>query len=101
MHRLGVGITYQWYNNDHHHSALAGFTPGEVFTGEYGTIADKRETALDGAYQRTPNRFISDTPKITMPPSDVFINPVPDDADEQTTLATGVNFPTLKRANAI
>lgn len=32
-----------------------------------------------------------------LPPSEVCINPVPEDAD-QATLEKGVNFPTLKRA---
>lgn len=89
----------QWYNHDHHHSALAGFTPVEVFTGDYHAIAEKRQIALDEAFNRNPSRFTRGAPKVAMPPSDVFINPVPD-SDGLISQPSGVNFPTLRRANA-
>lgn len=93
-----------WYNNDHHHSALAGFTPHQVFSGDVQRIAQVRQQALEVAYQRHPERFSKGKPVVTLPPKEVFINPIPEDADRHT-IETGVNFPTLprvrERANAI
>ncbi|HEK0781913.1 TPA: IS3 family transposase [Proteus mirabilis] len=86
-----------WYNHEHHHSNLAGFTPEQVFTGEYKTIAKVRQTALDNAFRAHPERFANGVPRTSMPPEEVFINPVLE-TDENTTLNQGVNFPTLPRA---
>lgn len=93
-----------WYNHDHHHSALAGFTPYQVFSDQVQQIAQVRQQALDAAYQRHPERFSKGKPTVALPPKEVFINPIPEHAD-QHTIETGVNFPTLPRvrekANAI
>ncbi len=89
----------QWYNHDHHHSGLAGFTPSQVFTGEYLEIAKRRKSALATAYEKHPERFFNGAPKAAMPPSKVCINPiVSDDSSEEPS--GGVNFPTLRRAIA-
>ena len=87
----------QWYNHQHHHSSLAGFTPHQVFSGEYQSLAKTKQAALDAMYNRHPERFTRGRPIAQMPPSEVCINPVPEDAD-QATVEKGVNFPTLKRA---
>lgn len=89
----------QWYNREHHHSALAGFTPAQVFTGKYTFIVAKRQTALNEAFRLNPQRFINGTPKVAMPPDNVYINPIVDLTEEPQT--TAVNFPTLTRAKAI
>ncbi len=104
-YRKKVTLTYvTWYNHDHHHSALAGFTPYQVFSDEVQQIAQVRQQALDAAYQRHPERFSKGKPTVALPPKEVFINPIPEHAD-QHTIETGVNFPTLPRvrekANAI
>ena len=88
-----------WYNNQHHHSGLAGFTPEQVFTGEYKTIATIRQTALDKAYEQNPERFSKGKPMVSMPPKVVEINPVTE-TDDDYTAESGVNFPTLPRAMA-
>lgn len=88
-----------WYNQAHHHSGLAGFTPHQVFSGEYLDIAKVRQQALDEMYERHPERFSQGRPSISMPPAEVCINPIPEDAD-QATVEKGVNFPTLQRAIA-
>lgn len=85
-----------WYNHGHHHSSLAGFTPHQVFSGEYQDIARVRQTALDEMYDRHPERFSKGRPITSMPPLEVYINPVPEDAN-QATIEKGVNFPTLQR----
>ena len=86
----------QWYNHDHHHSALAGFTPAQVFTGDYQKIADKRQPALDKAYHEHPGRFINGKPEASLPSADVYINPVTEDGNDAADSST-VNFPTLRR----
>ena len=90
---------FAWYNHEHHHSGLAGFTPEQVFTERYRQVADDKQRALDASYRRTPERFVHGQPTVAMPPERVVINPVT--AEE---LADGVgekvNFPTLPRAKA-
>lgn len=84
-----------WYNTQHHHSALEGFTPLQVFTGEYLKLSQARQDTLDHAYAKHPDRFTKGRPTVRLPQA-VFINPIPMDANQET-LARGVNFPTLKR----
>lgn len=86
-----------WYNNEHHHSRLAGFTPAQVFTGEYVALAETRQATLNQAFKEHPERFINGAPKANLPPAEVFINPVVA-AAENSTYHQGVNFPTLPRA---
>lgn len=85
-----------WYNHSHHHSSLAGFTPHQVFSREHLEIAIVRQSALDDAYARHPERFSKGRPIVKMPPTEVTINPIPAHAD-QATIEKGVNFPTLQR----
>ena len=53
----------QWYNHDHHHSALAGYTPSQVYTGDYLKVAERRQQALASAYEKHPERFIKENLK--------------------------------------
>ncbi len=85
-----------WYNGSHHHSSIANFTPVQVFNGDYLDIANVKQSALSNAYARHPERFSRGCSIVQMPPSEVYINPVPADAD-QLTIEKGVNFPTLQR----
>ncbi len=88
---------FQWYNQEHHHASLAGFTPSQVFTGEYQQVAKRRQEALDNQYSNHPNRFVRGTPRVKLPPSIVRINPVIDILDDKEA-ASHVNFPTLSAA---
>jgi len=100
QHAMGWCEEYvAWYNQAHHHSALAGFTPYQVVSGEYLGLAKVRQQALDEMYERHPERFCQGRPTRSMPPAEVCINPIPEDA-EQAILDKGVNFPTLQRAIA-
>ena len=36
-----------WYNFEHHHSDLRGFTPEQVFTGRYVEVAADKQRAID------------------------------------------------------
>ena len=42
------------YNEEHHHTGLAGFTPAQVFTGTWTEVADQRQTGLDSGYAAHP-----------------------------------------------
>ena len=87
----------EWYNHVHHHSSLEGFTPAQVFTGQYEAIARVRQDALNEAFAIHPERFSRGRPLVKLPPREVAINPIPDDA-EPSIAEQGVNFPTLPRA---
>ena len=49
--------------DDHHHNALAGFTPQQVFTVEYVEVAKVRQAALDGPSLNTRNALVKDVPR--------------------------------------
>ena len=95
---------YQWVNNEHHHSGLNGYTPMQVFTGNYQQIASFKQDALDKRFILNPERFVSGRPIVKMPPTEVAINPI-----SAENIADGVvdkvNFPTMHaagyQANAI
>jgi putative transposase len=66
---------FAWYNEDHHHTGLALFTPSDVFFGQVDAIAHRRQDALLAAYAAHPERFVSGPPTVKRPPPRVFINP--------------------------
>ena len=94
--RTWCGTYFDWYNFEHHHAGLAGYTPEQVFTGRYREVAADKQRALDKRYSLNPERFVRGKPKVDSPPSRVVINPA---TPEQ--LAAGasdqVNFPTLPK----
>lgn len=103
--RCWHGDYFQWYNHEHHHSGLAGYTPEQVFTGRWQEVAAAKQRALDGAYQAHPERFVAGPPRATAPPSIVKFNSIT--SEELKDGATdAMNFPTLPavqnrmRANA-
>jgi len=87
---------FEWYNTQHHHSGLAGFTPEQVFTGQHIDVARHKQVALDEGYNKHPERFVAGKPTVAMPPAEVVINPVPPDL--KGTEEDRVNFPTLQAA---
>ena len=81
---------FGWYNDHHHHSGLALFTPADVFYGRVEEVAAQRQVALDAAYAAHPERFPNGPPIVRRPPESVAINPL--SVEEATTepLAAGV-----------
>jgi putative transposase len=67
---------FRWYNAEHHHDGLALFTPAEVFLGHVERVAQRRQSALDDAYARHPERFIAGPPVAARPPLRVLLNPL-------------------------
>lgn len=66
---------FHWYNEAHHHSGLALFTPTDVYHGQVEAVARQRESALARAYAAHPERFVNGPPQVARPPSRVLINP--------------------------
>jgi hypothetical protein len=91
---------FHWYNGDHHHSGLGGFTPEQVFTGRYPTIAEHKQRVLDAYYAKAPERFVQGRPRVSMPPPFVAINPILSEVDGHP-IADRVNFPTLTAAGYV
>ena len=91
---------FKWYNAEHHHSGLAGFTPEQVFTGCYHEVAQRKQRALDVRYKRNPERFVRGRPTAPMPPKTVAINPIVDTGDGKP-IEDRVNFPTLAAAGYV
>jgi putative transposase len=88
---------FRWYNNEHHHSGLAGFTPEQVFSGRHHEVALQKQRALDQRYESHPERFVRGRPLLPMPPSAVYINPITP-TDDGSFVDDRVNFPTLSAA---
>ena len=88
---------FDWYNFQHHHSALGRFTPEQVFTQRYQVMAVTHQKTLTQAFEKHPERFVQGKPKIKLPPQVVAINPIYRE-DGSIEIDTGVNFPTLTAA---
>lgn len=71
---------FGWHNEEHHHSGLALFTPGDLFHGRVEQVRVVRQAALDSAYAKHPERFPNGPPRVPLPPSEVSINPLAIDA---------------------
>jgi putative transposase len=91
---------FDWYNFEHHHSGLAGFTPEQVFTGRYREVARLKQRVLDERYKRNPERFVRGKPTVPMPAKSVAINPVTE-IEGVTDGSDCVNFPTLTAAGYV
>lgn len=95
--RLWFSDYFNWYIHEHHHSGLSGFTPAQVFTGQYQNVAKKKQSALDNYYQNHPERFVHGKPKTKLPAQAVHINPITSE-EAKAGVSTAVNFPTLPAA---
>jgi putative transposase len=80
----------------HHHSSLERFTSVQMFMSRYVDAARGRQEAPNQAFTIHPERFSRGRPLVKLPPQDVAINPIPDNA-EPSVAEQGVNFPTLQR----
>jgi putative transposase len=66
---------FPWYNDAHHHSALALLTPADVHYGRAAAVIAQRELVLRQAYERHPARFVKGAPVHPALPTAVWINP--------------------------
>ena len=54
---------FDWYNNEHRHSGIALLTPSDVHHGRVAERNAVRQSALDAAYSRHPERFVHGPPQ--------------------------------------
>jgi putative transposase len=66
---------FDWYNYEHHHSALGLLTPADVHFGRAPAVLQQRQQVLEAAYRRTPQRFVKGLPQPFALPAAVWINP--------------------------
>ena len=66
---------FTWYNDRHRHSSIALLTPSDVHHGRATAVIERRQRALDAAYERHPERFVARPPTHPRPPAAVWINP--------------------------
>lgn len=55
------------YNEEHHHTSLAGFTASQVYEGSWLDAAIDRQATLDTAYRANPHRYRK--PPVVKPPA--------------------------------
>jgi putative transposase len=67
---------FDGYHYHPQHSALALFTPADVFYGRVEALLVQRQAALDAAYAAHPERFVHGPPRAQRPPAVVAINPL-------------------------
>lgn len=72
---------FDWYNNEHYHSALGLLTPADVHYGRAEAIREARQQVLQQAYQAHPERFVKGVPTPPELPEAVWINRPKDTAD--------------------
>ena len=66
---------FDWYNHEHHHSALGLLTPADVHYGRAEQIIQQRQQVLLAAYEKNPERFVKGPPRPPTLPDAVWINP--------------------------
>ena len=66
---------FDWYDYEHHHTALGLLTPADVHYGRAQAVIQRRQQVLQVAYQMNPKRFVKGLPKPLQLPAAVWINP--------------------------
>ena len=66
---------FDWYDYEHHHTALGLLTPADVHYGRAQAVIQQRQQVLQAAYQKNPERFVKGLPKPPQLPDAVWINP--------------------------
>jgi putative transposase len=73
---------FAWYNDAHHHSALALHTPADVHYGRADVVRERRAQVLAAAYAAHPERFVTKPPTPPAIPTAVWINaPAPSNTE--------------------
>jgi putative transposase len=65
---------FDWYNNEHHHSALGYLTPAQVHFGVHGPVLEQRAITMARAFELNPHRFVNGVPTPKRPQPVVWIN---------------------------
>jgi putative transposase len=92
MHALSWGRGFfPWYNERHQHGGLAYLTPSQIHRGTYEEVLERRQAALDAAYERHPERFVRGAAKVQRPPRAVWINPPEAGKADELLRELGIN----------
>ncbi|MDQ7007201.1 MAG: hypothetical protein Q9Q40_08205 [Acidobacteriota bacterium] len=68
-HAISHGrVFFPWYDNHHHHRALARLTPADVHFGRTTAVIQERQRVLDDAFRAHPERFVHGRPRRPDPP---------------------------------
>lgn len=65
---------FEWYNAHHRHSGIALLTPEAVHFGTHHVVVKSRQSALEAAYLRNPERYVRGCPIAKSAPDAVYIN---------------------------
>lgn len=66
---------FTWYNENHHHVGIGLMTPDQVHYGQANAVYAARQTTLDRAFRKNPNRFVNKSPMPPASPTEAWINP--------------------------
>jgi putative transposase len=73
---------FGWYNTEHYHSGIGFMTPEDVHYGRADQIFKERQTVLNDAFAKHPERFKGKMPKPMALPKAAWINkPAPENSD--------------------
>jgi putative transposase len=75
--RIFFTALFTWYNERHRHSGIALLTPSDVHHGRAAATIEKRQRALDVAYDTHPERFVARPPVHPKLPPTAWINQPP------------------------
>ena len=80
---------FAWYNYDHRHSGIGYMTPAAMHTGVAPIIYEQRDSVLQNAFEKYPNRFKNRQPRPPALPTEAGINmpKTPSGADEKARIA--------------
>lgn len=73
--RAWASTFFDWYNNRHYHTGIALLTPADVHFDRAQSVLQKRQTVLQAAYERHPERFVKGRPAPASLPTAAWINP--------------------------
>jgi putative transposase len=68
-------VLFNWYNHEHHHSALCYLTPAVVHYRRADVVLAERHQVQLVAYREHPERFVNGPPRLQRLPEAVWINP--------------------------
>ena len=80
-------VLFNWYNHEHHHSALCYLTPAVVHYGRAEVVLGERHRVQLAAYREHPERFVNGPPKPQELSEAAWINP-PEKPTHQDAAAT-------------
>ncbi len=66
---------FAWYNQDHHHAGIGLMTPDQVHYGQADAVHAARQSVLDRAFSKNPERFVNKPPNPPAKPTAAWINP--------------------------